>query len=159
MKDGSVCDFHKRIGHMQYLPTEDCTSSRGRNLPNVVITCIGDGSAIGESVAESHPNFKKRQFYLVATRKPQTCSASGLSTYQLQRLSSEELRGIYILLWMFPVISKVQSRRFTVDSGDASEHDSGATFWVRWIVGNWIIAESSKRLLSRFSQGFQTWTT
>jgi hypothetical protein len=33
-----------------------------------------------------------------------------------------------VLVGIMSDISKVQSRQFTVDSGDASEHDSGATF-------------------------------
>ena len=49
------------------------------------------------------------------------------------------------------VNSRVQSRWFTVNSAEASALDSRTKFWVRWIVGNWIVAESSKCLLSHFT--------
>jgi hypothetical protein len=51
----------------------------------------------------------------------------------------------------YPLISRVQSRRFTVDSADASALDSGTNLWVRWSVRKWIVGESPKRLLSRFN--------
>src|SRR5882762_1288247 len=43
IKDGSVCDFHKRTQNWAYASVWECMSSRGRNLPtcNTVITCIG----------------------------------------------------------------------------------------------------------------------
>jgi|ERR1700733_4375768 aldehyde:ferredoxin oxidoreductase len=43
IKDGSVCDFHKRTQNYGYVSVWECTNQYRRNLPayNAVITCIG----------------------------------------------------------------------------------------------------------------------